>query len=489
MHGNISVRLQYTLSWADERLFGIAPSWVPVSPSLVWSPPLAFGQSVRRVTAEEEGDSTMWLDPRGLVVYKMTRLLTLNCVAKLERYPLDTQVCQVVLYAYNGIRLRLQPSQHIQNAPIKVDARGIVSQFILVGTEQKAGFKSFRENVTDCQFFQQICDYRKETCLTSLSDACNGTVCANCNLVIGDCQQQLQSCEHYINDTSAHTSLEVNIRLRRVLSHYILANYLPSIVLVLAAFLQTWLPLTPATVSARVVLGTTAVLSMILQTGKATQMPWVKKPRAMDIWMLGCLSLVIAALLETVVAHYISTYIQEKEQKEIRKEEQKRRRNPAILIPRPGLKSPGENLWDSWRFQGCQHTINSQPVVIPRARLRTPGPCRWHELPTKEWVVVVKQGKFKSLQKKDIPKAEVGSTALQHTHQSCNDSAVVTYVPHVTLGTTHYRNIPAFNVRSIGPSAAERAEILALKIDKATRALLVCALLLFNVVYWYIFHY
>ncbi|XP_066275220.1 uncharacterized protein [Branchiostoma lanceolatum] len=74
-HANISVKLQYTLTWADNRLYDIAPSWVPVSPSLVWSPPLAFGQSVRRVTAEEEGDTTMWLDPRGVVIYKMTYAL------------------------------------------------------------------------------------------------------------------------------------------------------------------------------------------------------------------------------------------------------------------------------------------------------------------------------------------------------------------------------------------------------------------------------
>ncbi|XP_035672993.1 semaphorin-5B-like [Branchiostoma floridae] len=160
-HANISVRLQYTLTWGESRLYGIAPSWVPVPPSLVWSPPLAFGQSVRRATAEEEADTSMWLDPRGLVVYKMTRLLTLSCVAKLERYPLDTQECQVVLHAYNGIRLRLQPSETGQNAPIKVDARGIVSQFVLVGAEQKAGFKSFRENVSGQ--FTPI--YEREVCL------------------------------------------------------------------------------------------------------------------------------------------------------------------------------------------------------------------------------------------------------------------------------------------------------------------------------------
>eukprot|EP00058_Branchiostoma_floridae_P023100 XP_002608590.1 hypothetical protein BRAFLDRAFT_96117 [Branchiostoma floridae] len=312
-HANISLRLQYTLTWADSRLYGIAPSWVPVPPSLVWSPPLAFGQSVRRVTAEEEADTSMWLDPRGIVIYKMTRSLTLSCVAKLERYPLDTQDCQVVLHAYNGIRLRLQPSETGQNAPIKVDARGIKSQFVLVGAEQKAGFKFFRENVTDCGFFKQTCDYHKEACMTSLSDTCKGTACANCDLVVGDCRQQPpQSCAQHINDTSAYTSLEVNIRLRRVLWRHILTDYLPSTVIVLAAFLQTWLPLTLSTVSARVVLGTTSVLSMILQAGKTEQMPWVDSPRAIDIWMFGCLSLVIVALLQTAVVHYISTYIQKK---------------------------------------------------------------------------------------------------------------------------------------------------------------------------------
>ncbi|XP_066276476.1 glycine receptor subunit alpha-2-like [Branchiostoma lanceolatum] len=309
-----------------------------------------------------------------------------------------------------------------------------------------------------------------EPCMTSLSDTCNGTVCANCDPIIGDCQHKLPSCAHFISDTSAYTFLEVNIQLRRVLWRYILTTYFPSIVIVLAAFLQTWLPLTLSTVSARVVLGTTAVLSMIVQAGEATQMPWVKRPKAMDIWMLGCLSLVIAALLETAVAHYISTYIQKKEQKKVQRKEQKRRRNQPILIPRSQ-----ENLCDSPRFQCPQYATNDQPVVIPRPHRRTSGPCKRHEPPTKEWAVVLRKDKVKSPQKRGILQNEIRSTILQDTHQSCDDSAVVTYVPHATVGTTK--------------SAAKRAKIVALKIDKATRALLFCALLLFNVVYWYVFHY
>ncbi|XP_035672992.1 gamma-aminobutyric acid receptor subunit beta-like [Branchiostoma floridae] len=293
-HAHIFIRVQYVLCWIDPRLFGLAPGWVPVPPSLLWSPPLAFGQSVRRAITKEDDDNKMWMNSDGLIILQITRLLEVNCVARLARYPLDTQVCSVALLGYNGIRYRLQPSTLPKRAPIKSDATGVVSQFTFIGVEERAVFKSFITNGTgsaECVYLKQDCDYRLEKCMTSLSDECRGSGCGHCYLILGDCQHQLDTCPQYLNDTSAFTSLEVHVRLRRVLWRYILTAYLPSTVVVTASYLQTWLSPSQAAISPRVVLGVMSVLTIIKQMGMTVRMPWV------SIIELSCIDVLKAVIM------------------------------------------------------------------------------------------------------------------------------------------------------------------------------------------------
>ncbi|CAH1257253.1 GLRA3 [Branchiostoma lanceolatum] len=477
---NISIKIQYVLCWYDPRLFGLAPGWVPVPPSLLWSPPLAFGRTVRRAITEEDDDNKMWMNREGLVIFQITRLLEVTCVAKLARYPLDTQVCSVALLGYNGIRYRLQPSTLPKRAPIKSDATGVVSQFTFIGVEERAVFESFITNGTDtasCIYLKQDCDYRLEECMTSLSAECRG--CSNCYLIIGDCQHQLETCPHYINDTSAFTSLEVHVRLRRVLWRHILTAYLPSTVVVLASYLQTWLSPTQAAISPRIVLGVMSVLTMIKQMGKTVRMPWVDEPRAVDIWMLGCLSFVIVALLETAVSHYLSFSIQEKEKKEIRAAELEKEQNPPVQIPRPGLKdSSGKSHMPP---EHNKLAIPEEPIAIPRARLSKPSSLRWHQLADKEWVVVIKR------------KATTGFKQQQDDNvrepSDHDNSPVVSYTPPTILSNTMYTNVPAFDARAVGPSAAERADSMAGKTDIFARAILPALFLIFNIGYWSFYQY
>ncbi|XP_019641241.1 PREDICTED: uncharacterized protein LOC109482840 [Branchiostoma belcheri] len=444
-HARISMRVQYVLCWYDPRLFGLAPGWVLVPPALLWSPPLAFGRTVRRASTEEDDDNKMWINQDGLIILQITRLLQVTCVAKLARYPLDTQVCSVALLGYNGIRYRLQPSTLPKRAPIKSDATGVVSQFTFIGVEERAVFKSFITNGTnECVYLEQDCDYRLEECMTSLSDECTaGSGCGHCYLIIGDCLHQLQTCPRYLNDTSAFTSLEVHVRLRRVLWRYILTAYLPSTVVVSASYLQTWLSPTQAAISPRIVLGVMSVLTMIKQMGKTARMPWVDEPRAIDIWMLGCLSFVIVVLLETAVAHFLSLSMQEKEKKEIRAEELERERNPPVQIPRPGLRDPS-----GWTHRPPEHlqnngTLFSQPISIPRARLYNPSWLKWHQMAdNKEWVIVIKENGT-DLKKED------DNVWKSRDHA---DSPTVSYTPPTMTSHTMYTNVPAFDARTVGPT-------------------------------------
>ncbi|XP_019641240.1 PREDICTED: uncharacterized protein LOC109482839 [Branchiostoma belcheri] len=454
-HANISIRVQYVLSWIDSRLFGLAPSWVPVPPTLLWSPPLAFGQSVRAAAAEEEGDNSMWLDPRGLIVYKITRRLRVSCVAELDRYPLDTQVCKVALLGYNGIRLRLQPSVKVARAPMKADATGVTPQFTFIEVEESATFQSFignNETGAGCEFFHQVCDYLLEPCMTSLSDTCEAENCDNCRLVLGTCQYNMASCHNYINDTSAFTSLELRMRLRRVTWRYILTAYLPSVVIVVTSYLQIWLSPEQSTISGRVALGTMAVLSMVAQTGKTARMPWVERPRAIDIWMLGCLSFVTVALLETAVVNYISTYLQDKEQMKIRQEQRGKELNPPIRIPRPGLRDPTTPASGQHELRRSSISTGDTHVSIPRARLQVPPGVCWHQLPDKEWVIVLKK-KAKTNSENAGDKGE--------GRRKSDGNSVVSYIPDSCISSSDYEDFPDFDPRAFKPSAAERADSLA----------------------------
>ncbi|XP_078576754.1 glycine receptor subunit alpha-4-like [Branchiostoma floridae x Branchiostoma japonicum] len=483
-HGNISIRVQYVLSWIDSRLFGIAPSWVPVPSTLLWSPPLAFGQSVRTATAEEEEDNSMWMDQRGLIVYKITRLLRVSSVAELDRYPLDTQTCKVALLGYNGIRLRLQPSNQAIRAPIKTDATGVTSQFTFIGVEESATFQSFIRNDTgtSCEFFNQECGYLMESCMTSPSDACQGENCGDCSLVIGTCRYKITSCPNFVNDTSAFTSLELRMRLRRVLWRYLLTAYLPSVVIVVTSYLQIWLSTKLSVVSARVVLGTMAVLSMITQTGKTARMPWVERPRAIDIWMLGCLSFVTVALLETAIVNYISTYLQDKEQMKIRLEQRDKELNPPIRIPRPGLRDTAAPANGQNGLQLSSAGTGDTRLFIPRARLHVPSSVCWHQLPDREWVIVLKK-KVKTNRGKD----DFDGKSKQQSNDDGN--SVVSYYPNSCISSRDYKDFPTFDPRAFKPSATERADRLTMRIDSYAKVIFPVIFFVFNIAYWNAYRY
>ncbi|XP_066279057.1 glycine receptor subunit alpha-2-like isoform X2 [Branchiostoma lanceolatum] len=483
-HGNISINVEYSLSWVDGRLAGLTQSWVPVPSNSIWSPPVAFGRTVRRAIATSEEDNWMWFDPRGLVVLKISRQLSVNCVTHLALYPLDTQVCTLALLGYNGVKLRLQPSTDTINAPVKSDATGVVSQFTLVGVEGRSIIQSFISNTTGCTFFEQMCDYHSEPCMTSLPD-CTKETCGDCSVIVGNCSYQFHYCDQNFNDTNSSDMLEVRIHLRRIFWRYILSDYLPSVVIVASSYLQTWLPVAQSDVTARVTLGAMAILSMVKQWEETEHMPWVEKPRAIDVWMLGCLAFVIAFFLETGVMHFISAYIEKKEQKEIRAEQRERELNPPLQIPRPGLNdpSPSPNVIKPVP-QPHSNAASGEAVYIPRARLRNPGYLRWHQVKDKEWVVVIKSEK-KRQNNGSAPEAspKADGQALVNKDSNSEQDAIVSYTPNPLMVNSTYDHI-AFNARAFGPTAKDRADRIATKIDSFARVIFPLVFVIFNAAYW-----
>ncbi|KAI8499666.1 hypothetical protein Bbelb_227170 [Branchiostoma belcheri] len=371
-HANMSVTVEYTLSWYDPRLQGIATTWVPVPRSMIWLPPLMFGTSVRRA-APVHDDTPAWVNYDGLTVCKITRKLHVSCPVVLKKYPFDNQTCSIKLHAYNGLRLHLMASDDVRYAAAKTDATGVVSQFELTGADVQASLNPHL-NSTACVFFQQKCEYSLDECLFRRFPDCHlSDECQQCTSTVGQCGFELNRCQQ---GQSSYTTLEVRLRMTRRLSSYAFRLFLPSAAVVVAAYLQLWLPLQTSVIAGRITLGITGFLTVIVKGSGTGAVSWVNETRAIDIWFSGCQIVVILMFLETIIVYFVRCRLEEKHQK--KKAEQEKNLEASDKPERSRERTP------TGTGQGRQRT----PSRIPRATLTNPQTTMWHKLPDGRWVVI-----------------------------------------------------------------------------------------------------
>ncbi|XP_078664766.1 uncharacterized protein LOC144907505 [Branchiostoma floridae x Branchiostoma belcheri] len=337
-HANLSVTVQYELAWFDPRLVQLTRTWMPVPPDILWSPPLQYGRTVRGATTVGEEGTSMWLNSQGMIVYKLTRKFKLKCGLELVRFPFDTQVCSTELNAYNGVRIQFFPSSLLERTPIRTNVLGVVSQYRLTGVELHAGYNSLVTNASGCDYFVEKCDYDSvEECDFSMFHDCDDEEdCQRCKELIGECRYDFGDCSDYPLGTSTYSTVGIKLHLRRRLWRYMFTLFFPSVVVVLCSLFQTWLPLTTSVISARVVLGSTALLVMVKQSIGVHRVLWATEAQGRDVWLFGCLAVVIAALLETAVAHNVHCW----EERKKKKREEERKVFDKVRIPRPKMHNP-----------------------------------------------------------------------------------------------------------------------------------------------------
>ncbi|XP_035672996.1 uncharacterized protein LOC118413576 [Branchiostoma floridae] len=391
-HTNISLTIEYMLTWYDPRLQGIATTWVPVPRTMIWLPPLMFGKAVRGVTPVHE-DTPAWVNSDGLTVYSMTRMLRVSCPILLTKYPFDTQTCNIKLHAYGGLRLNLIASDDVRYAAIKTDATGVVSQFELTGVDIQASFQEYQLNSTDCVFFLQKCKYNLDGCLFRRFPDCHlSDDCQQCTKTVGQCKIEPNGCLQGQTSTNGYTTVEVRLQMSRRLSSYAFRLFLPSAFVVTASYLQLWLPLHTSVLAGRASLGITGFLTIIVHGSGVGAVSWVNEVRAIDIWFAGCLTVVILMFLETIIVHFVQSQLEEKVRKKIAKREQ----NPPVRIPRPGFSyKPYHNVLEALGKEETSkertpigHSIQLSPIRIPRAKLKNPPNIMWYRLPDKRWIVI-----------------------------------------------------------------------------------------------------
>ncbi|NP_001191519.1 GluClAc1 precursor [Aplysia californica] len=251
-----SVELYLSMTWMDVRLNYTLlhnSSWLEVDTKmmdLVWVPDVYFRNekeaSFHDVTVPNK---YMHLYREGEVKYSMRLSLTLSCRMLLQKYPLDTQRCPMLIqsYTYTTENVMFYWKADEGTHPITHDAE------IALNTELP-------------QF----------SIVDNTTESCNGTMDV---------------------ETPKFACIKAHFTLKRDIGFYIIQVYVPSILIVALSWVSFWLDLDA--IPARVSLGVLTVLTLNTHGSNVqSQLPKVSYIKAIDVWVVNSLIFVFAALLE-----------------------------------------------------------------------------------------------------------------------------------------------------------------------------------------------
>ncbi|XP_078594474.1 glycine receptor subunit alpha-1-like [Branchiostoma floridae x Branchiostoma japonicum] len=306
-NSNMTVAIEYSMAWVDDRLAELTDHVTPVSSALLWVPPLAFGSTVRRA-AHIDGDGkgnnnkiNMWLQRQGVTFYKLTRKLELICPTDLEKYPFDDYKCSIVLNGYGGVVFPFrQPSESYEAQPIEVDMTEVTSQFEMTGLKLVSRVTPLNQHTeTGCVMFEASCTFPANDCPLMKGCADESDECYGCKHFVGTCSY-VSATDQCANTSSGLSTLEVQLSFSRRRWSHVFRTFVPSVVIVGCSWISFWLH--PSDVTARVQLCVTVILALIAMAGNRMK-HGITAVRAEDVWMCGGIITVALALLETVAVN------------------------------------------------------------------------------------------------------------------------------------------------------------------------------------------
>ncbi|XP_066265606.1 glycine receptor subunit alpha-2-like [Branchiostoma lanceolatum] len=302
----MTATIQYTMVWVDNRLSELTSHVTPVSSTLLWVPPLAFGTTVRRVTyiADDRKDNStinMWLQRQGFMFYKLTRKLELICPPSLEKFPFDDYECSIELHGYGGVVFPLrQPSKSYEAGPVEVDMTAVTSQFVMTGLKLSSRVTPLNKH-TGCELFGANCTFPTNDCPLMKGCSEESDECYWCKHLVGTCSY-MSATDQCSNTSSGLATLEVQLSFSRRRWSHVYRTFVPSVVIVGCSWISFWLH--PSDITARVQLCITVLLGLITTAGNRKE-HGVTVVRAEDVWMCGGVIIVTLALFETVVVNSI----------------------------------------------------------------------------------------------------------------------------------------------------------------------------------------
>nr|QQY02601.1 glutamate-gated chloride channel alpha [Cryptocotyle lingua] len=271
------VDMDYTMDlmlrqrWLDERLLVIAPKnntpkAISYIKELLWLPDLFFRNAkqgfLHRIT---QPNYLIWIDTEGVVTFSQKISLKVSCQMNLWNFPMDTQFCKLNMGSYGYAKNDLDFCWWRKGKYLPVD-------------------KTYRNRSTEKAIEVRADLEINEFALVSSSPS---------------------YCSVQYSSTGEFSCLELEFQLRRRFGFYLIFAYLPSMLIVIIAWVSFLLD--PSAVPARVSIGLLCVLSLITHSAALlTQLPRISYIKAMDLWVFACLTFVVSSLLEFAAANTIA---------------------------------------------------------------------------------------------------------------------------------------------------------------------------------------
>ncbi|VDL87072.1 unnamed protein product [Schistocephalus solidus] len=234
----------------------------------IWIPDVFFlnarGGMLHQVTHPNE---MIWIHNNGVVIHSQKLTLRLFCPMKFWKFPMDTQICSILISSYGHSKNKLELRWWKADKPVQTEQSSDPSGSNLgVELKEELGLNEYEQPI---YAFQE---------------------CNNTSIVTG-----VFSC------------LELVLKLDRKYGFYIIYAYLPSSLVVLIAWLAFLVD--PRAVPARVSLGLLSVIALITHNASLlVHLPNVSYIKAIDLWFFVCLAFVASTLAESVLANRMCTF-------------------------------------------------------------------------------------------------------------------------------------------------------------------------------------
>nr|CDS32427.1 Cys loop ligand gated ion channel subunit [Hymenolepis microstoma] len=262
---NMDYSLDFLLRqrWYDPRLdvssrYSYADVPIHLHMDKIWLPDLFFRNSKSSELNTQTTPNTLaWISSNGMITYSQKLSVRLFCPMELWDFPIDTQICKVDIGSYG------YPTKDLEFRWWNDEG------YDRNGTKRSGDILNaavqFGENLHMNEF--DIVSY-------------------NCSY-----------CDKNFKNTGSFTCLNIDFTLSRKFGFYLLYAYLPSLLVVMIAWMSFMID-SEAT-AARTSLGLLTVLSLMTQSAAVlSQLPRVSYIKAIDTWFFICFTFVVGTLLE-----------------------------------------------------------------------------------------------------------------------------------------------------------------------------------------------
>ncbi|CAJ0575876.1 unnamed protein product, partial [Mesorhabditis spiculigera] len=213
----------------------------------IWHPDVYFANArIAEFHEVTQPNFLVWVEPDGSILYDTRVSMIVLCTLKLQKWPLDSQQCQlrILSYAYTTDQLQIE---WINTDPIT----------------RNPGIAMSDMRIND--LYPGFCDGNYST----------GT----------------WSC------------VTAEFAVQREITHHLMQSYVPTTLIVVISWFSFWLDV--EAVPARVSLAITTLLTLSTQANAARlALPEVSYMKAIDVWMGACMMFVFGVMIEFTIVNY-----------------------------------------------------------------------------------------------------------------------------------------------------------------------------------------